>query len=154
RLTDHLDAGSPIAVTITIAGDSAVVDFTGTGPVILATPGEQLASPPLRKGGPGGGVELPTGESLRLIERWPEGTIDLSTSPSRAVGGYNLNANRAIVSAAVLYVFRCLINEDIPLNSGVLAPVQIVLPECLLNPPEREDPAQCAAIVGGNVETS
>jgi 5-oxoprolinase (ATP-hydrolysing) len=32
--------------------------------------------------------------------------------------------------------------------------VKIVLPECLLNPPEHDDPAQCAAIVGGNVETS
>ncbi len=67
---------------------------------------------------------------------------------------YNLNANRAIVTAAVLYVFRCLIAEDIPLNSGVLEPVEIVLPECLLNPPAHEDPAQCAAMVGGNVETS
>jgi 5-oxoprolinase (ATP-hydrolysing) len=67
---------------------------------------------------------------------------------------YNLNANRAIVTAAVLYVFRCLIAEDIPLNAGVLDPVEIVLPECLLNPPEHEDPAQCPAIVGGNVETS
>ncbi|NOX54147.1 MAG: hydantoinase B/oxoprolinase family protein, partial [Planctomycetes bacterium] len=66
----------------------------------------------------------------------------------------NLNANRAIVTAAVLYVFRCLINEDIPLNSGVLEPVEIVLPECLLNPPERADPSECAAVVGGNVETS
>src|SRR5690606_15408423 len=66
----------------------------------------------------------------------------------------NLNANRAIVTAACLYVFRCLINEDIPLNSGVLEPVTILLPECLLNPPEHENPAECAAMVGGNVETS
>ncbi len=66
----------------------------------------------------------------------------------------NLNANRAIVTAAVLYVFRCLIDEDIPLNSGVLAPVEIVLRECFLNPPEHEAPEECAAIVGGNVETS
>jgi 5-oxoprolinase (ATP-hydrolysing) len=66
----------------------------------------------------------------------------------------NLNANRAIVTAAVLYVFRCLIQDDIPLNSGVLDPVTIVLPECLLNPPSHPDPAQCAAMVGGNVETS
>ncbi|HLQ44998.1 MAG TPA: hydantoinase B/oxoprolinase family protein, partial [Planctomycetaceae bacterium] len=68
--TDHLDEGSPICVTITKQGDSATVDFTGTGPVL----------------------------------------------PS------NLNANRAIVTAAVMYVFRCLINEDIPLNSGVMDP--------------------------------
>jgi 5-oxoprolinase (ATP-hydrolysing) len=69
-------------------------------------------------------------------------------------GGWNLHANRAIVTAAVLYVFRCLINEDIPLNNGVLAPVTLVLPDCLLNPPEYDNPQQCAAIVGGNVETS
>ena len=48
----------------------------------------------------------------------------------------------------------CLIDEDIPLNQGVLAPVEIVLPECLLNPPERERPEDCPAMVGGNVETS
>ncbi|MBS0263311.1 MAG: hydantoinase B/oxoprolinase family protein, partial [Planctomycetes bacterium] len=117
RFEDHLDQGSPIAVAITIHGDNATVDFTGTGPVITASPVAAGAA-------------------------------------AQAVGGLNLHANRAIVSAAVLYVFRCLINEDIPLNSGVLAPVQIVLPECLLNPPEHDDPERCAAIVGGNVETS
>lgn len=99
---DHLDDGSPICVKITKQGETAVVDFTGTGPVLAG----------------------------------------------------NLNANRAIVQAAVLYVFRCLIAEEIPLNSGVLEPIQIILPECLLNPLEHDDPAQCAAIVGGNVETS
>ena len=66
----------------------------------------------------------------------------------------NLNANRAIVTAAVLYCLRCLIDEDIPLNQGVLAPVEIVLPTCLLNPPEGDSPEQSAAVVGGNVETS
>lgn len=66
----------------------------------------------------------------------------------------NMNANRAIVTAAVMYVMRCLIDEDIPLNEGVLAPIEIVLPECLLNPPEEADPQACPAVVGGNVETS
>ncbi len=61
---------------------------------------------------------------------------------------------RAITTAAVLYVFRSLIDEDIPLNSGVLHPVKIILPECLLNPPEHESAVDCAAVVGGNVETS
>jgi 5-oxoprolinase (ATP-hydrolysing) len=84
------------------------------------------------------------------------GTGPVITAPADGVnpGGLNLHANRAIVTAAVLYVFRCLINEDIPLNSGVLNPVTLVLPECLLNPPEHDNPARCAAIVGGNVETS
>ena len=99
---DALDDGSPIKATITITDDQAVVDFTGTGPVLKT----------------------------------------------------NLNANKAIVTAAVLYVFRCLIDEDIPLNSGVLEPVTIHLPECFLNPPSHDDPADCVAIVGGNVETS
>ena len=66
----------------------------------------------------------------------------------------NLNATPAIVSSAALYCFRCLINEDIPLNAGVLVPLRIVLPECFLNPPRREDAARCAAVAGGNVETS
>jgi 5-oxoprolinase (ATP-hydrolysing) len=122
--TDHLDQGSPICVRITIEGDSATVDFTGTGPVIR---------PPRAEGHAAHGDQEP---------------------PELRRGGYNLNANRAIVTAATLYAFRCLINEDIPLNAGVLAPVRIVLPESLLNPPEQDDPAQCAAIVGGNVETS
>jgi len=66
----------------------------------------------------------------------------------------NLNANRAIVTSVVLYCVRCLIDENIPLNSGVLAPVQIRLPECFLNPPLDSDPTQCPAVAGGNVETS
>ena len=79
-------------------------------------------------------------------------TVDFSgTGP---VLQSNLNASRAIVTAAVLYVFRCLIAEDIPLNEGVLEPIDLILPECLLNPPAFDDPARCVAMVGGNVETS
>ncbi len=66
----------------------------------------------------------------------------------------NLNANRSIVTAAVMYVLRLLIDEDIPLNEGILRPVRLVLPECFLNPPEADSPEQCSAMVGGNVETS
>lgn len=66
----------------------------------------------------------------------------------------NLNANRAIVTAAILYALRCLLQEDIPLNQGVLAPVELVLPEGLLNPPPGPTPDTSPAVVGGNVETS
>jgi 5-oxoprolinase (ATP-hydrolysing) len=66
----------------------------------------------------------------------------------------NLNANRSIVTAAVIYCLRLLVAEDIPLNQGLLKPVEIVVPECLLNPPPRERPEECAAIASGNVETS
>ncbi len=66
----------------------------------------------------------------------------------------NLNANTAIVTAAVLYCLRLLIAEDIPLNQGVLAPVELIIPPGLLNPPASERAEDCPAIVGGNVETS
>ncbi len=61
----------------------------------------------------------------------------------------NFNAPCSIVDAAVLYVFRTLIQDDIPLNAGCLAPLDIVVPEgSMLNP------APPAAVVAGNVETS
>ena len=81
-----------------------------------------------------------------------EATVDFTGSGPVVAG--NLNANRAIVTAAVMYCLRLLIQEDIPLNQGVLAPVRLVLPECLLNPPRGPSAEQSAAIVGGNVETS
>lgn len=68
------------------------------------------------------------------------------TSPQRVS---NLNAPIAICKAAVLYVFRTLVEDDIPLNAGCLKPLNIIVPKgCLLNP---EFPA---AVVAGNVETS
>jgi 5-oxoprolinase (ATP-hydrolysing) len=61
----------------------------------------------------------------------------------------NFNAPRAVTTAAVLYVFRTLVNDDIPLNAGCLKPLQIILPDaCMLNP---KSPS---AVVAGNVETS
>jgi 5-oxoprolinase (ATP-hydrolysing) len=61
----------------------------------------------------------------------------------------NLNAPRSVTKAAVLYVFRCLVPDDIPLNAGCLRPLEIVIPEAsLLNP------QYPAAVAGGNVETS
>jgi 5-oxoprolinase (ATP-hydrolysing) len=61
----------------------------------------------------------------------------------------NFNAPAAICKAAVLYVFRTLVNDDIPLNAGCLKPLEIIIPEgCLLNP------RYPAAVVAGNVEIS
>ena len=61
----------------------------------------------------------------------------------------NFNAPAPVTRAAVLYVFRCMVADDIPLNAGCLKPIDIVLPEkCMLNP------RYPAAVVAGNVETS
>lgn len=68
------------------------------------------------------------------------------TSPQQPT---NLNAPLAICKAVVLYVFRTLVEDDIPLNAGCLEPLKIIVPEgCLLNP------HYPAAVVAGNVETS
>ncbi len=61
----------------------------------------------------------------------------------------NFNAPSSICRAAVLYVFRCLVDDDIPLNSGCLAPIEIVLPE-----PSILCPRAPSAVIAGNVETS
>ncbi|MCK5137731.1 MAG: hydantoinase B/oxoprolinase family protein [Bacteroidales bacterium] len=66
----------------------------------------------------------------------------------------NLNANPAIVHSVIMYVLRLLLKEDIPLNDGMLAPIEVILPEGMLNPPFPDDPFQCPALVGGNVEVS
>lgn len=61
----------------------------------------------------------------------------------------NFNAPKAVTMAAVLYVFRTLVDDDIPLNAGCLKPLKVVVPEgSMLNP----NPP--AAVVAGNVETS
>ncbi|CDN10115.1 5-oxoprolinase [Richelia intracellularis] len=61
----------------------------------------------------------------------------------------NFNVPTAVCQAAVLYVFRTLVNDDIPLNYGCMKPLEIIIPEgCMLNP------QYPAAVVAGNVETS
>jgi 5-oxoprolinase (ATP-hydrolysing) len=85
--------------------------------------------------------------SVRVDARQRSACIDFSgTSPQLT---NNFNAPRAITTAAVLYVFRTLVDDDIPLNAGCLKPLQIIVPEgCMLNP------RSPAAVVAGNVETS
>ena len=74
-------------------------------------------------------------------------TIDFTgTSPQHAG---NFNAPSAVCKAAVLYVFRTLVRDDIPLNAGCLKPIKIRIPEASLL-----DPRYPAATVAGNVETS
>jgi 5-oxoprolinase (ATP-hydrolysing) len=98
-----LDNGEPLVVKITIDGDRAVVDFTGSADVDLG----------------------------------------------------NLNATPAIVHSVTMYVMRLLVKEGLPLNEGLLEPVEIRIPPgSILDPPFLDDPTLCPAVVGGNVETS
>jgi 5-oxoprolinase (ATP-hydrolysing) len=61
----------------------------------------------------------------------------------------NFNAPSSVAMAAVLYVFRTLVDDDIPLNSGCLKPVRVIIP-----PGRMLSPEYPAAVVAGNVETS
>jgi 5-oxoprolinase (ATP-hydrolysing) len=61
----------------------------------------------------------------------------------------NANAPSSVVMAAVLYVFRTLVDDDIPLNSGCLTPIRVIIP-----PGSMLAPAYPAAVAAGNVETS
>ncbi len=76
-----------------------------------------------------------------------EATIDFTGTSAQLPN--NFNAPKAVTMAAVLYVFRTLVDDDIPLNAGCLKPLHVVVPEgCMLNP------RHPAAVVAGNVETS
>ena len=95
--------------------------------------------------------ELDSGEVVRVKVTVDRGqriaTVDFAGTSPQSPG--NFNAPAAVTRAAVLYVFRSLIGEDIPLNEGCLEPLQIHIPQgCLLRP------SPPAAVAGGNVETS
>ncbi len=74
-------------------------------------------------------------------------TVDFTGSDAQVAG--SVNANYAIAFSASMYVFRCLLNEDVPFNAGLMRPVRVIAPErSVVNaqPP--------AAMAAGNVETS
>ena len=76
-----------------------------------------------------------------------EATVDFTgTSPQQ---GTNFNAPEPVTRAAVLYVFRVMVDDDIPMNAGCLRPIHIVIPENSMLAPRYP-----AAVVAGNVEVS
>ncbi|MCY7351583.1 MAG: hydantoinase B/oxoprolinase family protein [Cytophagaceae bacterium] len=81
--------------------------------------------------------------------------LSIDFSGSAPVHPGNLNGTEAIVQSVVVYVLRVLLNENVPLNEGLLEPVRIRIPEnSILKPDFPPDPWQCPAVVGGNVELS
>ena len=76
-------------------------------------------------------------------------TADIDFTGTSAQLPNNFNAPSAVCRAAVLYVFRTLVDEDIPMNEGVLKPLNIVIPDGSML-----KPVYPAAVVAGNVETS
>ncbi|MEE8188333.1 MAG: hydantoinase B/oxoprolinase family protein [Kiloniellales bacterium] len=85
--------------------------------------------------------------SIKVDRKKREAVIDFTgTAPQQ---NSNFNAPSAVAMAAVLYVFRLMVDDDIPLNGGCLKPLKVIIPEgSMLNP------SYPAAVVAGNVETS
>ncbi|MCJ9429503.1 hydantoinase B/oxoprolinase family protein [Kordiimonas marina] len=87
--------------------------------------------------------------AVKLAVNRQDRTVTVDFTGTSGIQPNNFNAPLAVTKAAILYVFRVLTGEDIPLNAGCLKPVKLVMPEgCMLNP------VPPAAVVAGNVETS
>jgi 5-oxoprolinase (ATP-hydrolysing) len=85
--------------------------------------------------------------AIRVDTQDRSAEIDFTGTSAQQVN--NFNAPTAVCMAAVLYVFRTLVDDDIPLNAGCLKPLKVIIPPgSMLNP----DPP--ASVVAGNVETS
>jgi 5-oxoprolinase (ATP-hydrolysing) len=85
--------------------------------------------------------------TIRIDRAAREATIDFTGTSAQQPT--NFNAPSAVCKAAVLYVFRTLVDDDIPMNAGCLKPLHIVIPEGSMLAPRYP-----AAVVAGNVETS
>ena len=91
------------------------------------------------------GATIKTAISIKPDRR--SARIDFSGTSAQLPS--NFNAPAAVCMAAVLYVFRTLVDDEIPLNAGCLKPLEVVIPDgCMLRP------RYPAAVVAGNVETS
>ena len=91
------------------------------------------------------GAQIQVAIRVNTAERSAE--IDFTGTSAQQTN--NFNAPTAVCMAAVLYVFRTLVNDDIPLNAGCLKPLKVIIPAgSMLNP----NPP--ASVVAGNVETS
>jgi 5-oxoprolinase (ATP-hydrolysing) len=95
--------------------------------------------------------ELDSGENITVAvtvdHENREATVDFTGTSLQSDN--NFNAPKAVARAAVLYVFRSLIAEEIPMNEGCLEPLKLIIPDGSLL-----SPAYPAAVVAGNVETS
>jgi 5-oxoprolinase (ATP-hydrolysing) len=98
---------------------------------------------------------LDDGDALKLYISVENGQATFDFSGTAKVRTDGLNATPAIVTSAVCYCLRVLIGKELPLNEGLVQPVDIHIPSgSLLNPDFSDDPENCPGVAGGNVEIS
>ncbi len=95
---------------------------------------------------------LDDGSPLKLAITKRKNRLSIDFSGSSKMHHGNLNATKAIVQSVVLYTLRLLVNQPLPMNEGLMEPVDLVLPTGLLNPDFTKKPLP--AVVGGNTEVS
>ena len=92
-------------------------------------------------------AERPIRIAVAITIRGEEATVDFTGSDPQAAG--SVNANYAIAVSATMYVFRCLVPDEVPYTAGLMRPIRVIAPEGTVvnaRPP--------AAMAAGNVETS
>ena len=95
--------------------------------------------------------ELDDGSTIQVKISFAKNNATFDFTGTSSTHPNNLNATEAIVNSVVLYVLRLLLDEELPLNEGLMEHVNIILPYCLLNPNFKEE---FPAVVGGNTEVS
>lgn len=98
--------------------------------------------------------EMDDGSKLVVLCNVDGESVSIDFTGTSGVHPGNLNANPSIVNSVVMYVLRLMVDEPLPLNDGLLEPVNLAIPRGMLNPEFPDDPTECPAVVGGNIETS
>ena len=94
------------------------------------------------------------GSVVKVLLRSEEGSLEVDLRESASSHPGNLNATAGVTRSAILYALRLWLDEDLPLNEGLLERVQIRAEGTFLEPEFAEEWSLCPAVVGGNVETS
>ena len=97
---------------------------------------------------------LDNGAKLRVILACNDSGLTIDFNGSAPVQSGNMNATKSIVHSVVLYVLRLLVDSPIPLNEGLLQPVQLHIPGGILSPHFSKKDNESPAVVGGNTEIS
>lgn len=144
------------AALISMAGDHGAGEIARRMRA-LQDRAERLARQALSRFGDGSyeaREELDDGSTIGVVIQLEEGMMRVDFAGSSPAHPGNLNATPAVVHAAVLYVLRLMIAQDLPLNEGILWAANINIPRGMLNPEFPADLSRCPAVAGGNVETS